>query len=268
VYNLKVVVETPEKRKDSIFSSDLAVLNMAENKKKPFEGGLKGLKTTALFNSIFAVHWWVTLDPSIKSLRDMEGKKVVLSPSGGTSAQNSIRMLKAAGVFDSVSMQHVTFTSIDDVLLDRLGDVGLVFAMANPPAGIYKAAAQALEIQASGRNFFWLGYGDSEEAVEKLIIKAGLKGGIVPGVMPAKTMDRQPEPVAYWANVCFDAVDATFPEKYAYELTKAVLNHLDKLKEYGGLSELRATKEFMVYRIEDILHPGAKRAYREAGVIP
>jgi hypothetical protein len=264
IHIYKMMINEPERRKNTIFSTDLGVIFLAEQKKDPFSEGLKGLETKALRLVTAIPHFWMTLDPNIKTLQDFAGKRVASTPVGGTANFVSMALLEAAGLLNKIKVQHMGFGSMPDVLLDRLADVSLAGAIGNPLTKDFKPIGYVLQLQ-SARDTYLIGYGATEKEVLDLITKAGLKGKVFAVSLPPLG-GKQQTPLIAFENVCFDAVDASFPEDIAYEFVKTTIDKLNDLKTYGGLNS-PFTKEYLLYRIKDILHPGALKAYKEAGLV-
>ena len=68
-----------------------------------------------------------------------------------------------------------------------------------------------------------------------------------------------------FANPDYVAVDKSFPEETAYEYMRTVIRHLDEVNKTGGIASI-FSPEFLPYGIEN-MHPGALRAYKEAGLL-
>jgi hypothetical protein len=58
-----------------------------------------------------------------------------------------------------------------------------------------------------------------------------------------------------------------FPEELAYEATKLILDNLKTFGEVHALGKLMSPEAMAYGAKPEDLHPGALRAYREAGVI-
>jgi TRAP transporter TAXI family solute receptor len=203
----------------------------------------------------------MTRDPDIKTFADIEGKRVASSPKGGTANLMFEFILKANGLHDKIKLQHVGFADVDDVLADGLADVGLVGTWYNNMTKEIRPWQAIVEAQASGKNYRFIGAGKSA------IDKAKAEG--LPTMMatvPAGKLKGQPKPLNCYVNAPFHAVDATFPEEYAYELVKTMIEKMDKLQEYGGFAEMLSV-DFMPYELEGLLHKGALKAYKEKGLI-
>lgn len=71
--------------------------------------------------------------------------------------------------------------------------------------------------------------------------------------------------MAGYANPDYVAVHKDFPEEAAYEYVRLVIQHLEDVNKTGGIASI-FTREFLPYGIDN-MHPGAARAYREAGLL-
>jgi|GEM_PF-3383356 len=265
VHIFQMMINEPNRRSNTIFSTDFGVISLAERKKEPFTEGLKGLQPKALRLVTAIPHYWMTLNPQIKTIQDFAGKRVASTPVGGTANYVAMALLGAAGLTDKIKSQHMGFGSMPDVLLDRLADVSLAGAIGNPLTNKFTAIGYVIQLQSAGKDTYLLGYGANEAEVLQLIEKAGLKEKVFPVKIPPLG-GKQEAPVIAFENLCFDAVDESFPEDLAYEFVKTTIDKLDDLKTYGGLNG-PFTKEYLLYRIKDVLHPGALKAYKEAGLI-
>lgn len=265
IHILKMMINEPKRRKNTIFSTDFGVITLAQQKKESFPEGLRGLQPKALRIVTAIPHFWMTLDPKIRSIQDFVGKNIVSTPVGGTANYVAMALLKAAGLSDKIKVQHMGFGSMSDVLLDNLANVSLAGAIGNPLIEEFKPIGYVLQLQSAGRDTYLVGYGATEKQVLDLIAKAGLAGKVFAVKLP-QLGGKQQETVIGFENLCFDAVDASFPEDMAYEFVKTTIDKLGDLKTYGGLYT-PFTKEYLLYRLKDVLHPGALRAYKEAGLI-
>ena len=119
IYNLKVIVDEPAKRKNTIFGSSPPVHRAAVNSKKPFTEGLKGANPKHIWNEYAPMLHWATTQPDkIKTLRDLAGKKMAHPPAAGGANLELTAVLKGAGVLDKLgSLDHVSFGSIHSLLL-------------------------------------------------------------------------------------------------------------------------------------------------------
>ncbi len=59
----------------------------------------------------------------------------------------------------------------------------------------------------------------------------------------------------------------SFPEEQVYQLTKVIIKNVDRFAKYHSIGGLM-TKEMLCYQFTpEETHPGAYRAYKEAGLM-
>ena len=58
-----------------------------------------------------------------------------------------------------------------------------------------------------------------------------------------------------------------FPDELAYEITKMIIANIDKFSEYTALGKLMSRTALTFGWPQQDIHPGALRAYKEAGLI-
>lgn len=93
--------------------------------------------------------------------------------------------------------------------------------------------------------------------------------GFTPAAIPVGTFRGVDEPVLMPGSTTVMIANASMAEDTAYRITRAIIENFDAIK-----SEQSALRDWTLERAADVevgggapLHPGAERAYREAGVI-
>jgi|TARA_R110002072_G_scaffold3759_2_gene26818 hypothetical protein len=261
IYNLRYAIGAEDRTK-LIFNSDPVSPWLAANKQPPFQDGLGDLQIRALMNATWPIWMLVTADGDIKTPVDLKGRTVALGPKAGTATVMAEETLKALGVFDEVTLQYLSFADIFSGLLDGTIDVGLTLSWYNAADNKVGVVPGILNLEQSGRGFHIVPW--TEAGLRKTRDERGVPYHIL--TVPSGTLPIQDGDVMLYANPDFVAVDATFPEEMAYEFVSQTLAHLQQINAAGGLGVL-FTPAFLPYGIEEKLHPGALRAYRDAGLI-
>ncbi len=262
IYNLRYALANPDKWKTLIFHTDPISPWLASENRPPFQEGLGDLKIQALMNSTWPIWILATDDPDVKTLSDLEGKTVALGPKAGTATVMAEETLKGAGMFDKVDLQYLSFADIFAGLMDGTVDVGLVLSWYNAAANKVSIVPGIVNMESANRGFHFVPWG--EDVLRKTHDERGVPYHIL--TVPDGTIPMQQGDMALYANPDFVGVSSEFPEEAAYEFVKQTLAHLDQINSAGGLGIL-FTPDFLPYGLEDKLHPGAARAYREAGLI-
>jgi TRAP transporter TAXI family solute receptor len=265
IFNIKKLNENPQNKKTMVIVSGRVVTWLAENGMKPFD---KKYPPCQLLGNFFLVSTWLaTLNPDIRTANDFVGKKVALGRmtqvNWGLEADWLIRY--GWGIRDKVTVQFMGPKAAATALMDGLVDAAIAGAYVDPLKMTVKLSPQAVEMMASGRKIYFIPWG--EEAVRKVIAK-GMP--IVPFTIPANTIKglaNGNEPLPVFSDTGCFVVDPEFPEEIAYEFTKLLINNISKFGEYVAVGKLMSLKALTLGWNLGNIHPGAVKAYREAGVL-
>ncbi len=261
IYNLRTMINSPAKWDTLVFNIDPIGPWLAKNKRPPFPDGLGKLQIRGLMNCTWPIWTLVTRDPNVNNMSDLKGRRIALGGKAGTATVMAEETLKAAGVYDKVKLQYLSFADITSGLLDGTIDVGLALLWYNAAANKIGPTQGMVSLEASKRGFHFVDWG--ADILRKTHDERGVPYKIL--TVPKGTMPLQTKTMVLYANPDYVAVSKDFPEDRAYEYIKQVIAHLDVVNLAGGLGGL-FTPEFLPFGIQN-LHPGAKRAYREAGLI-
>ncbi|WP_163527337.1 TAXI family TRAP transporter solute-binding subunit [Halobacillus ihumii] len=192
----------------------------------------------------------------IESPSDIKGHSFVFGAPGSATAIESELLLKAHGVnVDSVNANYVGFTEAVDLL--RNGQV----EAANIYTGVPSSAATELISTVDSKVLSF-----SEDAIKTLTDESDYPWNFK-HTIEAGTYDNQPEDIITVGQFSGIAVDANVSEEKVYELTKALWENLDKLKDGQAVAK-QFDPELAVQGTAGVpLHPGAKKYYKEIGVL-
>jgi TRAP transporter TAXI family solute receptor len=185
----------------------------------------------------------------IKSVADLDGKRVSVGPAGGTAATYWPRFFESVGVSPDISYSGANdaVSQVKDGLIDAFA-----FAAGVPIAAFAQIAAE------SDVSIFAF---SEEERVTILADMPELAAFDIPGGLYQNYPDPQPT-VALWN---FAVAHADLPDSLAYEITKLVMEQNDRMLQIHvtAAETIAANTDkntFLPY------HPGAKRYYEEAGI--
>lgn len=99
----------------------------------------------------------------------------------------------------------------------------------------------------------------------KVIDRVSKEAGIKPFTIPAKSYRLQPDAVPTVTLSAGIAVNAAMDDKTAYNLAKAMIENIDKIKQVHKAMQA-LTPELMASDTAIPFHPGALRYYKEAGL--
>lgn len=261
IFNLRTALEPNARLEQLVFNLDPISPWLADKRMAPFDKGMGTLQPRALMNVAWPIWLFTTKDPAIKSAADLAGKRIALGPKAGTASLMGEELLKAAGVFDKVSIQNLSFADIVKGMLDDTVEVGYVNLWYNPQANRIGPTQGVISMESSGKPFHYVTFDKAH--YERTRNERGIPIQVVD--VPAKTIPLQTEAMTVMANADYMAADSTFPEDAAYEIVKVAVEHLDEIARTGGMAAV-LTREFLPFRVSN-LHPGAERAYREAGLL-
>jgi uncharacterized protein len=187
------------------------------------------------------------------------GLRVSTSQAGSTSDIGALQILAAHGVDEAAnnarggSYARVSLQAASENMITGRSDVWVQMIVAGHP--------RVSELSFS-HNIRLLGM--SEEAMANM-----QAAGFGRAEMPAGTFNGMDEPVVMPGASTILIANAAMDDDVAYRITRAIIDNMDALK-----AENAGFRDWTLQRAADVeagggapLHPGAERAYREAGVI-
>ena len=194
----------------------------------------------------------ITMDPSIKSVADLKGKKVSIGAAGSGVYFNAVDVLGAAGLTeDDIKAQYQSFGDSADALKDGKIDAAFIVAGAPTPA-IQElcTSANAYLVPIDG------------EVADKLMAESPY---YTVYEVPAETYNGQTEAVKTVTVKATLIVSASAAEEDVYNITKAIFDNADAISaahaKGAELSIENATSGMTAP-----FHAGAARYFAEKGV--
>jgi hypothetical protein len=238
-------------------SNDIAITigfmaYFARNGMPPYKAKLENIMGlfSGLSKGVFQVV--VSKNSPIKSIKDLQGKKVSLGPAGGGAITVFLQVIQSYG-FNEKQFQPV-YTSYEqsaDALSDGNLDAILVHAAAPTPALIQLAATK------KPTRFLAIDDNTMKELVKKHPYMIPITLG--------KEMYKTDEPVKtfYTANVV--VVKKDLDADLVYRITKALFENLEKIRtSHPSVAELDL--ESAVQGMPIPYHPGALKYFAEKGL--
>ena len=194
----------------------------------------------------------VTMDPAIKSVADLKGKKVSIGAAGSGVYFNAVDILAAAGLTENdIQPQYQSFADSADALKDGKIDAAFIVAGAPTPAIqelCTTASAYLVPIDGDIAN----------KLMETSPYYTAYK-------IPAETYDGQTEDVITVTVKATLIVSANASEEDVYNITKAIFDNIEPITEAHAkgaeLSLENATDGITVP-----FHKGAAKYYTEKGI--
>ena len=251
-------------RQNTVVTGSMGINWLAERGQKPFKEKYTPTKLLATYNVIGL--WLASTSDKITTMEDLRGKRVAIGRvpqvAWGYEPDAVLRCGYGDDFYKSLKVQFVGTTESVTALINGQVDVAGIGGYLNPITGQFSPSPQTVEALASGRTMYHLDW--TKEAVEKTVQK---DIAVTPYHLPANSLDGQTNPLWLPTDTVSFAVHPEFPEEMAYQIVKAILAHVKEFADYHDLGKLM-TPEMLVFGWpEDTIHPGALRAYKEAGVL-
>jgi uncharacterized protein len=262
VYNIKKLDKEPALKKTTFIGVTLGSDWLAQKGLKPFDKSHPGAKLLGNFN--LGATWLASLNPKIKTGKDLVGKKIGLGKMTqviwGCEADWLIRL--GWGFGDKVKIQYLGESEAPKALIDGLVDAAIIGGYIDPTAWQFIPGPPTLELLASGRSITHIPWG--EDAVKRTIA-GNIK--VVPLTIPANTIQGQNEPLEAFSDPIAWVAYPEFPNDVAYEITKLMIKNVSVFKEYHALGKLMSPKGLVWGWDREAIHVGALKAYQEAGIL-
>ena len=265
IYNIMKLEKQPEEKKTTVFVSAPDLIWLARAGKSAFKKPMgQDIRTIGNFN--IGGRWFVANDPNIKELADLKGKKIGLGnkKSPGWALAPVWDLTIGGGVKpEEVTLEYLGLKASATAYKDGLIDAMIAGGYINPVSGLVVPAPFFVELLAAAGDVHYVNTG--EDALKRVQAKVGLPTRphvLKPGGI--KGLDRE---ITIGTSAITWNVYKEFPEDAAYELTKILIEHTDEFDKYHALGKL-LTKEMLCWSLDpEELHPGAYRAYKEAGLM-
>lgn len=275
VYNMKEMGRNKKRWKTHVFGTSEAVAASAEHAIEPFfreRINSKAFKYLYPIAGYGAATWfWVTLDPKIKTMMDFNGKRVGVGLRGQVNwGLWPTVALETLGI--NAKLEYLGPHPALDALLDGRVDaaqVNVYLAIVQPPGKDVPARPLAIlqKLIASRKKFYYVNYDNNW--TERLKQQKGYLLAS-PLEVEAATLPQQDKKVFGIQSIPSGwAVHETFPEEIAYEFTKFMVQHGNKLAKYSKMGMFFVIPKGLLKKMnytEENVHPGAVRAYKEAGL--
>lgn len=234
---------------------DLGMVTMgpafeAWNGLENWTNGVKHREVRAIFPMYNTYsQWWATEASGIKTLADLEGKRVGVGPQGGTAGTFHPRILSLLGI--KATVRHAGISDLVGQHMDGQLEANS-FAAGLPVGAVLEMANQRKIVM------FGVDGADREKVVKEYPYFA-------PATIPASAYDflqNDVETIGIW-NMAI--ASKKLPDDLVYEIVKGVFeNHGQLVNAHSAAKETEAeavTKNTWMW-----MHPGAIRYYEEKGI--
>lgn len=261
--NIKIVGLDPGKRSRTFFTCAAEMFEKAKKGEPPFNQDAAKFKDLMIMaNQQEMAGVIITLDPKIKTLADLKGKRVATWPRGTTKFDMTYKLVGGAGkeVLDSIKWQYTGYAGYNDMILGKT-DAAYAFC---PERGknVYTTVPKLKELM-SKRDVYFV---TATPAMRKLSAKLygdayGVTATLKKGVL-GKGVPRQDV-------LCFNiilawAVYPDMPADVVYEILKVTTANAKDMKTYHSAGKGWIPEKFGAFPApKKDWHPGAVKFFEE-----
>ncbi|MDP6179006.1 MAG: TAXI family TRAP transporter solute-binding subunit [Desulfatiglandales bacterium] len=263
--NLKILSEEPARRKSFAHYAEVFTQQQAALGDRPFNRPYKTNKIIARMATMLTAI--VTLDPKIKTVKDLIGKRVSVGPKGISIYWHAYRILHDGyGIWDKIKPEYLGFTQGKNALINGLIDASIQGSSIKK-AGESPYKPKVVGLAPAGRELkdrkkpYIVSYDKAD--IDKARKKSGYPLYWVE--IPAGTWGpNQPNPVGGELSNMTWSCDIEMPEEVVYEITRILYEHSGKFKDYHVVGRSISQAEMAnVPGTEADFHPGAVKFYKE-----
>lgn len=256
-----------------ISSSAVAVLPFTAYGWKPFEK-YPIPHTKAFLAQPAFIFFFGTFDPNIKSLKDLEGKKVGIAEK--SRPFTSILPLKpyfekGLGIWDKVDWQYLGWVNSKDALLNNKIDAMYCEFQASleqrPDGSLFTRLAAAspavLELMNSGRQFYLVPF-DPKTIKESFDFTKNM--WMVPALMEKGAVGGVNRDLWGLTSPGLLRTDEEVPTEVIQEIYRVYLKRRHELGKYHNALKLLPENPYPVGTPEEFVHPGVEKALSNLGL--
>jgi TRAP transporter TAXI family solute receptor len=271
LYNVREVGKNQKRWKNTTFGTAETIMQLY------FQGGRKEIKEfypepiKIKWKLLCGSTWWtqgmwfVTTNPKIKSIKDMKGKKIGLGLRTQSDWGGDARIMLETGYGitpENSTIRHLGPVAASEAMLDGKVDVVSMGMGTDATFKIWMPAGPMRLLEASGRKLYYLGLDQS--VIDKVNKKYKTSYMLV--TVPKGTLKGQDQEFTAGIDRSYNACHPEFPEDLAYEYVKVVLSLRQRMAEVHPLWKTMNDVTLLHGLSEETAHPGAIRAYKEAGI--
>jgi uncharacterized protein len=271
IYNLRQVAEDKSTWTNTIFSTEDDVVAIATHGGEPDVKSFFPEPVTTKWKILYgegmctAGHFFQTLDPNIKTMDDLKGKRIGL----GLRTQSCWGMNAAINLLDGYGISeknskifYLGPKKAAEELLNGKVDAIMIGFITNYDQKLYNLSGISHIIEASGRQSYYIA--PSLDVYEKINKQFG--AFTVPVHIPPKTMPSLNTEFTVGGDRVYNVAHPSFPDELAYEMVKAVATYGPTLQNSHAYWKVVTPLDMLNGLSEENTHPGAIKAFKELGI--
>jgi TRAP transporter TAXI family solute receptor len=209
----------------------------------------------------------MTLDPNIKTVKDLKGKKVSFSAERGdylTNAFETILEYYGMSFKDLKRLEYLNFGPGGEALRDRLIDVALFGSQVFELPDIHKPAPFAME-PIETRDVYFVSF--PPESIRFMKKKLGISSASVCTIRPYQLEKHQKDPYTLLGKYLMFGCDLSMPDEVVTEILQLSYDHIGEWARFLPQGKV-LTKQTMgtMGGDENELHPAALKFFKEKNI--
>lgn len=263
--NIKMIMEDPSRRKNTVFNSTNLSAGFARQALPPFKKKYKevlGSNLQVIFGQYNMLCPFITLDPNIKTINDLVGKKVIMASKGMAAGYINRYILEKYGLWDKVKPQYMGYKPSATALGDRLVDA-VVCMVTIPKPRVYSVIGAFTELLAT-KDVYLVHGGD-----KKTMLAVGREKGIevVPVDLSGKFDGKDvPQPMTTFYQGVQWCVDETMDEEIVYEVAKMLYENCEEIRAVHPSMKAMTADKLANISTEENFHRGSKKFFKKVGL--
>jgi TRAP transporter TAXI family solute receptor len=230
----------------------------------PFKEPYYGIRNIAVIG--FVSNGLVTLDPKIKTVHDLDGKRVGL----GTSPSAARVEVPKAAILNA-GVKNVKFSEhgmVDGVraLTDGMVDALLVGSFMVNTAPVKFGPNPAMSELMSTRKVYFVSFDKASYDKAAAALPRPNSWTNYSYVMPAGALKGLESPYVVQGGAIHWSCDKEMPDDVVYEIIRIMAENSGKFKDYHPLGRTITPENMAKMGSEDKVHAGALKYYREKGI--
>jgi hypothetical protein len=264
--NIRLVGRDPKKRARTFFTATAEQFEKAREGKPPYDDqpeSYRDLMVMSLQQTLAGVI--ITLDPEIKTLADLKGKRVATWPRGTTKFDLTHTLIAGAGkeVVESVRWQYTGYAGYNDMILGKT-DAAFAFLPERGP-GVFTTVPKLKELMTKRDVYFVTATPRMRRRSAELFGRAYGATSTVPAGALGEGVPRQK--VIGWNLVLGWGVYPDLPDKVVYEILRIIYEYHGQLKTYHAAGKNMTPERLGVYPApKEAWHPGARKFFADHGL--
>ena len=231
---------------------------------RPWRGPTETEGWKALWVYYVLTGYFVSTNASVQTPEDLAGARLGLGRATQTHWSVFPRLFLEEGYGLELSrVDNLGPSEAMRAMLDGVVDAAIVSDSFTFDFTERRAPGSMMELESSGRDFHYVTHAD-HDAIERLNDRMG--SSFLKVTIPAGAMAGLDEPLETYGDPAIIYAHEDFPEEVAYELVKFMMENGEALQSHHSSWALTNEATWVAGQTADSLHPGALRAYREAGI--